>query len=186
MPNLTGIQFLSPAIASSQPLVLTPVADRNIGGIIPDVVIEERHRDEVAITEHPVEQSAPINDHAYLLPNEVIIRAGSSLSGPNAAGDPFFLQDLYQQLRDLKDSFAPFQVVTGKRTYENMMIRILEVRTDPHTENVLSFTCWLRQVIVVTSQVSSTASIQNSVMNNPQKTGVAQNFGSKSLLPTDL
>lgn len=181
-----GIQILSPAIAFSQPLVLTPVADRNIGGIVPDIVIEERHRDEVVITQHPVEQGAPINDHAYIVPNEVVIRAGSSISGPNAGGDPFFLQDLYQQLIGLKAGFQPFQVITGKRAYDNMMIRVLEVHTDPHTENVLSFTCWIREINFVTTQTTSTVTTQNQNMVNPQKTAVSQNMGSKSLLPTDL
>lgn len=177
--------FIAQAIASgaaalASPLDLTGSSDRNVGGITFDVTIEERHRDEVVITQHPVEQSAPINDHAYLLPNEVIIRVGSSLSGIAAATDPLALRELYDLLLDLKASFEPFSVVTGKRDYDNMLIRILEVTTDEHSENIIRITMWLRQVILVSTQTTSLSSGGSPAnMAIPQKTAPALNFGSK-------
>ncbi len=42
----------------------------------PDVVVEEVHRDALAITQHPVEQGASITDHAYRLPAVVEVRMG--------------------------------------------------------------------------------------------------------------
>src|SRR6516165_2153430 len=38
---------------------------RSVGGIVAQVWISEQERDELHITEHPVEQGAPISDHAY-------------------------------------------------------------------------------------------------------------------------
>jgi hypothetical protein len=52
--------------------------------IIAQAVIEERHRDELTITDHPVEAGAPITDHAYKNPAEVIITCGWSNSPSNA------------------------------------------------------------------------------------------------------
>jgi hypothetical protein len=43
---------------------------------------------------------------------------------------------------------VPFDVVTGKRLYTNMLIRALEVTTDRTSENVLSAVLTLREVII--------------------------------------
>ena len=41
---------------------------RSIGGIIPDVTIEEVHTDEIELTQHPVQQGAAITDHKFKKP----------------------------------------------------------------------------------------------------------------------
>jgi hypothetical protein len=45
-------------------------------------------------------------------------------------------KETYQELLDLQNSRVPFDVVTGKRIYTNMLIRALEVTTDRTSENV--------------------------------------------------
>ena len=57
---------------------------RQIGTIIPEVVIEEMHRDRLIITDHPVESGAAISDHAFKMPVEVDMRVGWSDSAWNA------------------------------------------------------------------------------------------------------
>lgn len=42
--------------------------------ITAQITLEEMHHDEMTITEHPVEVGAPISDHAYMRPAEVVIR----------------------------------------------------------------------------------------------------------------
>lgn len=51
--------------------------------IIAQATIEEIHKDELEITNHPVEQGAPITDHAYKMPEEVIIHCAWSNSASN-------------------------------------------------------------------------------------------------------
>lgn len=46
----------------------------NAPAISAQITVEEIHRDDLEITEHPVEQGATISDHAYKRPAEVIIR----------------------------------------------------------------------------------------------------------------
>ena len=46
-------------------LISPTVPFRNIGGIFPDVTTEEIHRDELQITQHPVETGAPVTDHCF-------------------------------------------------------------------------------------------------------------------------
>lgn len=53
---------------------------RSIETIMPDVVLEEIHRDDLIITDHPVEKGAGTSDHAFKRPEEVEIRCGWSNS----------------------------------------------------------------------------------------------------------
>ena len=48
--------------------------------IVAQATIEERHKDELEVTEHPVEQGAAIADHAFKRPAEVILHLGWSNS----------------------------------------------------------------------------------------------------------
>ncbi|MCH5730737.1 hypothetical protein MMB07_23125, partial [Salmonella enterica] len=57
-------------------------------------------------------------------------------------------KETYQQLLDLQSSRVPFDVVTGKRVYSNMLVRAIEVTTDKTSENVLNCTLTLREVII--------------------------------------
>jgi hypothetical protein len=41
--------------------------------LVAQITVEENHTDELEVTEHPVEQGAPIADHAYKRPSEVAI-----------------------------------------------------------------------------------------------------------------
>lgn len=66
-----------------------PVNGGDVGPMQPLIAhatLEELHRDDLEITEHPVELGAPIADHAFKRPAEVIIRCGWSDSPPGSPG----------------------------------------------------------------------------------------------------
>ena len=162
------------------------MSGRSIGGIIPDVVIEEHHVDTLTITDHPVEQGAAITDHAYKNPAEVTMRVAwsnsKSLSNSIVSGSLFKGQistatDLYRQLLDLQGKRQVFDLVTGKRTYNNMLIKSLAVTTDHDSENALIVTAVLREIIVV--QTDSVELKPADVHADPQDTGAVQNAGNK-------
>ncbi|HCO6890825.1 TPA: hypothetical protein OBS79_000608 [Escherichia coli] len=164
---------------------------RKIGIFVPDVVVSEKHVDALEITEHPVEFGAAINDHAYKRASEVTMECG--FAGGGSVLDLVNLssiglrvgespREIYQQLLDLQQSRVPFDVVTGKRTYNNMLIRAIEVTTDRTSENVLSCVLTLREVIMTDTQsitVTDKANMQEGVSTAP-----VQNTGMKSLVPT--
>ena len=52
---------------------------------------------------------------------------------------------------------VPFDVITGKRVYTNMLVRAIEVTTDKTSENVLNCTLTLREVIMSQTQSVSVA-----------------------------
>ena len=132
---------------------------RSIGTFFPHVVIEETHRDEMVITEHPVEIGAPITDHAFMRPVSVEMRCGWSDSTAGAEG---FIKAVYQGLLALQSSAKPFDVVTGKRSYTNMLIKSLLVKTDVESENVLNVVALLQNVIITSTETAPSSTSPNS------------------------
>ena len=163
---------------------------RSIGGIIPDVTIEEHHTDDLTITDHPVEQGAAITDHAFKNPSEVTMHVGwtnanlllsSIVSGSIFSGTIGSVDDLYNKLLALQESRQVFDLVTGKRTYNNMLIKRIAVTTNKDTENCLIVAITMRQVIIVQTVATILAPI--SAQSQPSLTGAVQNAGSKIVKP---
>lgn len=173
---------------------------RRIGVMVPDVVVSEKHSDTLEITEHPVEKqtaagTGTIADHAYRRPSEVTMEVGFAgggslldfadttkigLSTPLNAMSP---TDVYNALLKMQQDRELLDVVTGKRTYNNMLIRSIEVTTDKATEHVLSATLTLREVIL-----TSTSTIQitdKSAMATGVSTSPVVNSGTKTPLPVN-
>lgn len=132
--------------SSPETIYLRPV--RSIGGLMMDVTIEENHVDELEITEHPVEQGAAVTDHAYVKPASVTIKAGVTDSKDTATTGDKPSVAVYEALRKLQGTREPFDLVTGKRVYKNMLIKSLSVPADQSTENCLLFTAELQQIIM--------------------------------------
>lgn len=156
---------------------------RSIAGIVPQVVVEEKHRDELVITNHPVQNGANITDHAYKQPSMVSLRYGWSSSGALFSldlGAPS-VDDVYDMLLKLQESRQPFDVVTGRRTYTNMLIRSIDLVTDRTTENSIVVDVLLQQIIVVETQAATLKPA--SLMSMPEKTAPVANAGVKQPIP---
>lgn len=168
---------------------------RKIGIIVPDVVISEKHSDTLEITEHPVEKptssgAGAIADHAYRRPSEVVMEVGfagggslldfadTSKLGLSLGMSP---SETYAKILDMQRSRVPFDVVTGKRLYSNMLIRALEVTTDKTTENVLSAVLTLREVIITQTQSIKAADKAN--MAEGVSTSAVISAGQKTTVP---
>jgi hypothetical protein len=149
---------------------------RSIGGIIAEVTIEENGTDDVTITEHPVEQGAPIADHAFKRPSTVTIKAGWSVRG---SYDLSAESGVYGLLLSWQAALRPFDVITGKRKYTNMLIERLSVITDEKSEYALMADIVCRQVIIVATASSNvqTASQSPSDQKEPEKTSQPETKG---------
>lgn len=154
-------------------------SSRSISYIIPDIVIEEIHNDELRITDHPVETGAAITDHAFKMPSEVVIKCGFSNSSAQAEG---YVQSVYDLLLDLQAAREPFDISTGKRVYSNMLIRGLGVVTNPESEFALMVSASCREIIIVDTQNTSyIGKEKNQAM--PETTGSINNSGISQLQP---
>jgi hypothetical protein len=151
---------------------------RNIGGIVAQVTIQEQERDELTVTEHPVEQGAPIHDHAFKRASEITIKAGWSAAW---AGDLSATGGgVYGKLLALQVSLRPFDLHTGKRVYPSMLIQSLSVTTDQHSEFALMADIACRQVIIVrtsTAKVATSSDPDN--QKNPEKTAGQEQKGTQ-------
>lgn len=142
---------------------------RSIGGIVADVWIEEDERDEVSVTEHPVEQGAPISDHAFKRAEEVTIRAGWSIQ---KTGDLSAETGMYGIMLNWQKSFVLFDLYTGKRAHKNMLISSIASVTDKESEYSLMLVLICREVIL-----TKTSTGQPATSTNPGDHADASNTG---------
>lgn len=154
------------------------------------VTLEEIHHDDMEIEEHPIEQGAPIIDHTFKKSAELTLRigwAGSQLpstSAQQAFGPPATFQAqlnaIYTQLLQGQSSRVMYTVVTGKRQYQQMMIKSIDAETDYKKENVLEVVLHMRQMLLATTQVVAVSAPQNA-QAQPQATNPTQQTGRASL-----
>jgi hypothetical protein len=164
------VSFLSQPIQS---ILIKP--KRQIGTIKLQVVVSEQTTDTLTITRQPVQQGASINDHAYMEPTSFshsIYFANNSITGGTSLGQ------IYNNLLNLQSSAIPFDIVTPKRIYKNMLMTALTMTVDKQTENVLAIHASYQQIILV--PVLSTK-VPRSKQRSPQKTQPTQNTGQSVL-----
>lgn len=147
-----------------------------------DTVVRESHSAHLNITHNPVETGVSISDHAYMEPLQITIEAIVSdvwihahddqgnlafdiwgTGGPEDAASGKFgavgddsssrrSATAWQALNNLMVSAEPFDVQTGLKLYENMVLTGLEVDQDKITGGKLHFRATLEQVIQVSTQ----------------------------------
>lgn len=143
-------------VASSFASIIS--ANRSIGGIIANVTVEEVHRDEMMITQHPVETGSPVSDHAFVQPPTVEIHAGFSNSSARSEG---YVQEIYAAFLALQKSANPFSVVTGKRNYSSMLARNISVKTNEAAEFSLDITVVCQYVAITKGGTTNNSQITN-------------------------
>ena len=163
---------------------------RTIMGLFADVTIEEKHKDELVITEHPTEVGSPMADHAYKEPPEVTIKVGWSesagklngLVGDSLLSETTGLVAVYETLQQLQNLKQLLVISTGKRLYSNMLIKSLGCTTDLQTENVLMIEMTLKKVFLV--QSSETIVLLDN-QANPASTAGVSNGGTVQATPVN-
>lgn len=167
---------------------------KRIGTIDIAVSIEEVHHDELQITEHPVEQGAAITDHAFKRASEVVIKCGWSNAdyaaltdtirtfdnGKGLAGETY-VDRVYQMLLKLQEDRQPFDVITSRRMYKNMLLQGLVVTTDPKTTGALMVTATCREIFIVNTQAAELTPL--SAQKDPEATAETVDRGTQMAAP---
>ncbi len=87
---MSGVGFVLPILAIGLgALSIKPqrgFMGTSVGNVTADVTLEEVHRDDLEITDHPVEKGPQISDHAFKRPEEVIIKCAWSNSPNGGSG----------------------------------------------------------------------------------------------------
>lgn len=155
---------------------------RSVGGIVFDVTVSEVHTDKLTTTEHPVQGGGTISDHAYLTPKEVVIYVGQGAKGGAAVP-----RETYEQILELQASREPFDIVTGKREYRNMLITSIATTTDRSTENVLMVTLDCKKIVLVEAiEVAVSGKGPTSRQKLGQDTQSTRLGGEKQAQPADV
>lgn len=104
--------------------------------------------------------------------------AQSILSG----NSPNQSKSIYAKLLALQESRIPFDILTGKRAYRNMLFKSLSVETNSQFENSLFVVAACKQVIIVTTQIVAIQGTSQT-QKSPEKTAPIQNLGNQTLQP---
>jgi len=184
----TGNFSFNRMMARGESYVANNAAYRAINTIVAMVTIEEDHDDELVITEHPVEFGAAITDHSYKRPSEVRVRIGWSQSGGVSRMGDFQVIDVktkYEELLALQNSRNPFNVWTGKKFYNNMLVAGIRVHTDARFEYSFIADVTLKQILLVSTQTISGAQNAVGVASQPQN-GTTVETGAKAVSPSTI
>ena len=145
-----------------------------------DASLKEDHDLEVDVTDHPVETGASVSDHARPKPREVTIEGvvsntplstlqarqaqtaeGTSILStagqPAVRGKPGWAESAFATLEALWTVPKLITIVTGLKTYDNMLLTSLKVPRDDKTGDVLKFTAKFKQVRLVKNATSVVA-----------------------------
>lgn len=151
-----------------------------------DAVVEEEANDEMVITDHPVEQGSVISDHAYKLPAELTLLYVWAMGSPqNTDQNITFLNSLYAEFLAIQVTRSFCNVFTGKRIYQRMLIKNINVPTDKEKENILYIRLYMRELLLATTQ-TLTLGANIAPANNqaiPTKTAPIIPQGAGNLLP---
>ncbi|MBU9380640.1 phage baseplate protein [Burkholderia gladioli] len=181
----------------SDVLDVTLTGGKSIGGVPISAVVEEIYNDDIVITDHPVEKDTPINDHAYQMPRQVVMKCGwsnadysallgaASVSfdptGANTMATGTYVDAVYSKLLKLQADFQLLDVTTTRRKYKNVLIRGLTLVVDPKTSSSLMVTATLKQVNIVSTKATTLPPRANQA--NPAATAETQSAGAKSATP---
>ncbi len=171
------------------------IIPKRLGSIRIGVMISETHVDNLQITEHPVERGAPISDHAYKQAVEVTVKCGWSnadyaalFGSPVVQFDKFgsttqseYIDAIYSQLLALQASRVPFDAVTSRRRYANVLLKSLNLTHDASTGAALMLTATLHQIRIV--QTQATRLPPRTDQADPSRTAETRNAGSKQAAP---
>lgn len=173
---------------------------KQIGPIEVHASISETHIDQLEITSHPVDGGAGgpgmINDHAFKKPREVTMVCGWSnadlraLAGGTAvavangaAVGSDYAAAVYTRLLALQESREPFDLITSRRKYNNMLIQSLSVTDDGSMLGGLKVTVKLTEVVIVKAREAFLPPLSRQA--DPKKTGSPSQGGSRSAKPAN-
>jgi len=121
-----------------------------------DLTISESHQRGADVTTHPVESGATISDHVILQPERLSLE-GFVTDTPAAvfAANQGRTQDAFDTLEELWREGDTVTIVTGRKTYENMVIVDLQLPRERPTS--MNFSMELQHITVVETETAQIA-----------------------------
>jgi hypothetical protein len=127
-----------------------------LGDLVADVWVSERHRREMELTQNPIEFGSPITDHAFVKAQSLSVTFGVSntpLVDNPTFGDIDRVDEAREKLYELQNSkaFLTVKTINGGE-YKNMMLVGIGWSTDDSNPHAVTFDLQLEEVIIVTTE----------------------------------
>jgi hypothetical protein len=148
---------------------------RNIGGLVFPVTISETVDKQIEVTDHPVQEGAEISDHARCKNEEIRITVGASESSPSETD----VKALREKLLELANKREPIKLVTGKRSFDQVLITGISETTDSTSENSLHLEITLREIKIAKVQTASGIPASRQRLANRTAGGTKKKTGTK-------
>lgn len=141
-----------------------------LGAIELDLTIEESHLRNADITDFPVEGGGQIQDNISNQPKRLKI-TGFVTDSPIDSDTTLVnrVQDAFDALDELFDTRAPFDVVSGLKSYSNMAFESLELPRQ--RDGSIQFTATLKQITITHSELVDLPKSKASVGTKKQDAG---------------
>jgi len=131
-----------------------------IGSIEMDASLDEDHRLDSIVTRNPIEDGSQYSDHIVLLP--IVLELTCRVSDTSLyyfsiaqAGKEGRANQAYFELVKLQNNRKPFDVDTGIRVYENMVIENLSVPRNSKDGHSIRFNMVLVEIPIIGDNVKS-------------------------------
>lgn len=127
-----------------------------LGDLVADVWVSERHRREMEVTQNPVEFGSPVTDHAFVKAQSLSVSFGVSntpLVNNDAFTDIDRVDEARTKLYELQNSktFLNVKTINGGE-YNNMLLTGIGWTTDDTNPHAVIFDLDLEEVIIVTTE----------------------------------
>jgi len=128
-------------------------ARTSVNGYFFDAVIKADHTTTVKKTQHPVQDRGSISDHAYKMPDRLVLEIGMSDAMDSFIPGQFetsFSKSIsaYAILKDLQKNFVLLDITTRLQNYSNMLIESIHVSDDFKTRDSLRATITFEELFV--------------------------------------
>ncbi len=149
----------------------SPTDPTKIGAIEIDILVEQEHKLESDVTEHPVEDGFPIADHVIRKPLKVSMVVGITLSPVTwfdrlgAAADK--IDSAITAFEQIYQKAQPITIVTPTNVWENLVMTSAAFPRNSEGKNLLRVPCeftQIRKVAVKTTDISE--SVVSAAMAN--------------------
>jgi hypothetical protein len=117
-----------------------------------DGVVKETHTKKASISKNPMENGVSLADHAVMEPAELTLEIAisdtplSEVDAKRFTGSDRRSVTAWAELEKWMAAFVPFDIVTGLKTYKNLLISSMSTEQDKDSGGALFATIQLQQV----------------------------------------
>lgn len=132
----------------------SPTDPAKIGTIEVDILVEQEHKLESEVTEHPVEDGFPVADHVIRKPLKVSMVVGITLSPvtwlDRLGAEPDKIESALAKFEEIYKNAQPITIMTPTNVWDNMVMTSAAFPRNIENKNLIRIPCEFTQIRKVT------------------------------------